>query len=61
MGGEGLGRWCLHDPPCSVNLLFQVLGGAILITNYIMQAPLARKIVTKIPDSRTFYLMNLNS
>ena len=44
MGWEGLGRWCLHDPPCSVvNLLFHVLGGAILITNYIMHAPLARK------------------
>ena len=28
---------------CLVNLLFHVLGGAILITNYIMHAPLARK------------------
>ena len=36
--GDGReGRWCLHDPaPAIVNLLFHVLGGPFLITNYII-------------------------
>jgi hypothetical protein len=55
MGGEGLGRWCLHDPahaPCSAqeNLLFHVL-----ITKFVIHVPLyhlQEELVTKIPDSK---------